>query len=164
MKTLYLVRHAKSSWKYKSLSDFERPLRKKGMDDLHAIIEVLKEKEVRPDFLVTSAAIRAVQTAVLLLQGLEMSQDSIGIKSSLYPGTCEQYLGCIKELPQEHHSVMLIGHHPAITEAINSLLEENLQRAATSSVHAIQWNEADRWEKCFDNPGQLLFAIKPKNL
>ena len=59
---------------------------------------------------------------------------------------------------------MLVGHHPAVTETINALLSEELQRAATSSVHAIQWDEADSWEKCLKKPGQLLFAIQPKNI
>jgi len=164
MKTLYIVRHAKSSWKNKSLDDFERPLRKKGVEDLRAVIEVLNERNVRPDFLLTSPAVRAIQTAMLLSQGLEMPQDSVGIRSVLYPGTCEQYQDCVRELPKERESVMIVGHHPAVTDMINSLLGEELQRAATSSVHAIQWDKADSWKKCFSNPGQLLFAVKPKNI
>ena len=164
MKTLYIVRHAKSSWKYKSFSDFERPLRKKGVEDLRTIIEVLKEKNVRPDFLITSPAVRAIQTAVLLSQGLEMPPESIVIKNVIYSGTHEQYLGCISELPQKNHSVILVGHHPAVADTINSLLGEELLCAATSSVHAIQWDEAKSWIKCITKPGQLLFAIKPKSI
>jgi len=164
MKTLYIVRHAKSSWRHKALNDFERPLRKKGMDDLHAIIKVLKEKNVHPDFLVTSAAVRTIQTAVLLSQGLEMPQEAFGIKSTLYHGDSDQYLDCIKELPKGCNSVMIVGHHPAITGTINVLLGEELHRVATSSVHGIQWDEADSWKKCVNEPGQLLFALKPKNL
>ena len=162
MKTLYIVRHAKSSWKHKSLNDFERPLRKKGMDDLHTIIGALKEKDVKPDFLVSSAAVRAIQTAVLLSQGLEMSQECLGIRIALYQGKCEQYMNSIKELPNECDSAMIIGHHPAITDTINYLLEEELPRVATSSVYCIQWDEMDSWEKCVGVPGHLIFHIKPK--
>ena len=167
MKTLYIVRHAKSSWKYKSLGDFERPLRKKGMDDLHAMIKALREQNVRPDLLLTSPAVRAVQTALFLSHGLEMTQDSISLKSILYPGDCEQSLNCVKGIPKKNHSAMIVGHHPAVTETIHSLLGEwgeELQRVSTSSVHAIQWDKADSWEKCVGRPGQLLFAIQPKHL
>ena len=134
------------------------------MDDLHRIIEVLKERNVCPDFLITSPAVRAVQTAVLLSQGLAMPPDSIAIKNVLYPGTSEQYLDCIKELSKEQQSVMIVGHHPAMTDTINTLLKEELQRVATSSVHAIQWDKAKSWEKCLSSPSQLVFAIKPKNI
>ena len=164
MKTLFIVRHAKSSWRYKSLSDFERPLRKKGMDRLHAVIEALKDKKAKPDFMMTSAAVRAIQTAVILSQGLKMPQEAFGIRSTLYPGNCDQYLDCIKQLPEEYHSVMIVGHHPAVTDTINSLLGEDMKQVATSSVHCIQWNKADSWNQCLNEPGQLLFAVKPKNL
>ena len=164
MKTLYIVRHAKSSWKHKSFSDFERPLRKKGVEDLRAMIDVLKARNVRPDLLMTSPAIRAIQTAVLVTQGLDMPSDSMRMKNELYLGTCEQYLDCVKTLSQECQSAMIVGHHPGVTDTINSLLGEELHRAATSSVHAIQWDEATSWKKCLNNPGQLVFAMKPKNL
>ena len=164
MKTLYIVRHAKSSWKYKALNDFERPLRKKGIDDLHAIIKALIGKNVRPDFIVTSAAVRTIQTAVCLSQGLEMPQEAFGIKSTLYRGKSEQYLDCIKGLSDEYQSVMIVGHHPAITETINILLGEELQRVVTSSVHCIQWEDSDFWENCVRQRAQLVFALKPKKL
>ena len=164
MKTLYIVRHAKSSWKYESLSDFERPLRKKGIDDLQTIAEALREKNVRPDLLLTSAAVRAIQTAVFLSQALELPEDILGVRSILYPGCRDQYLDCIRELPESCHSVMIVGHHPAVTDTINTLLGEELQRVATSSVHCIQWDNAESWKPCVSEPGQLVFAFKPKNL
>ena len=164
MKTLYIVRHAKSTWRYKSFSDFERPLRKKGVEDLRLMTQALKEKNIRPDILLTSPAVRAVQTAVLLSQGLEMSPESIAIKNVLYPGTSEQYLDCILELPQEFQAALIVGHHPAVTDIINLFLGEELLHAATSSVHAVQWGDAKSWKKCITVPGQLLFAIKPKSI
>jgi len=170
MKTLFIVRHAKSSWKYKALSDFERPLRKKGMDDLHTVIAALRDqfcrfehKNVRPDFMISSAAVRAIQTAVILSQSLELPQEAFGIRSTLYPGDCDHYFDCIKQLPKEYHSAMIVGHHPAVTDTINTLLgEEDIKRVVTSSIHCIRWEEADSWKQCFDEPGQLLFALKPK--
>ena len=164
MKTLSIVRHAKSSWKYKALSDFERPLRKKGMEDLHAVITALRDKDVRPDFMMTSAAVRAIQTAVLLSQGLEMPQEAFGIRRTLYPGSCDQFFDCIKQFSEEYHSAMIVGHHPAVTDTINTLLGEDIKRVATSSVYCIQWDKADSWKQCLDEPGQLVFALKPKKL
>ena len=134
------------------------------MDDLHDIIKALRDKDIRLDFLVTSAAVRAIQTAVLLSQGLEMPQEAFGIRSTLYPGTCDQYLDCIKHLPKECFSAMIVGHHPAVTETINTLLGEELHRVATASVHCIRWDEAETWQQCLDEPGQLMFAFKPKNI
>ena len=164
MKTLYIVRHAKSSWKYESLSDCERPLRKKGIDDLQNIIEALREKNIHPEMILTSTAVRAIQTAVLLSQGLDMPQDVLGVRSILYPGCRDQYLDCIRQLPEDLRSVMIVGHHPAVTDTINTLLGEELHRVATSSVHCVRWDEADSWKQCVSEPGQLVFAFKPKNL
>ena len=115
MKTLYLVRHAKAVREEESLSDYERPLRNKGMRSIHGVIKKLKEKNTQPDILYSSHAMRAIQTATLIFRGLELPQEAFSLCPSLFEGPLSDYVSVMRSIPEKCRSAMIIGHNPAIT-------------------------------------------------
>ncbi len=158
MKTLYLVRHAKSSWDYDDLCDFDRPLGAKGIKQLQTVIPALKKEKIRPDMLLSSPAVRAIQTAMMVFQGLELPTDVFALCAPLYEGAAVDYLDAIKALPESVGSAMLVGHHPGITNAVNQLLGENLEKIPTSAVYGIRW-KTDSWTKCVSEKGNSVFTL-----
>ena len=84
MKTLYIVRHAKSSWKYEGIDDIDRPLKKRGIKDAHMMSEILKETIDRPDVFVSSCANRALHTGIIFGNTFKYPLSNLKISKSLY--------------------------------------------------------------------------------
>ncbi len=158
MKILYLVRHAKSSWDYDDLCDFDRPLGTKGIKQLQTIIPALKKEKVRPDVLVSSPAVRAIQTAMMVLHGLELPTEAFTLRAPLYEGAALEYLDAIQSLSDSFDTAMIVGHHPGITNAVNRLLGEHFEKIPTSAVYGIRW-KTDSWTKCVSEKGTSVFAL-----
>jgi len=90
MKTLYLARHAKSSWKHPELSDIERPLNKRGKRDAPYIGNLLKEKGVKPDIVISSPAVRAKKTALAIAEIIEYPKSKIIIDENIYESSSSE--------------------------------------------------------------------------
>ena len=84
MKTIYIVRHAKSSWEYQGIKDMDRPLKKRGINDAYLVSSILKEKILKPDAFITSSAIRALSTAVVFCNNFGFPLSRLKINKSLY--------------------------------------------------------------------------------
>ena len=82
MKTLYIVRHAKSSWTYKRIEDIDRPLKKRGIKDAHLMSKFLSKKIEKPDVFVTSSANRALHTAIIFVKNLVFHTQIFKLKDS----------------------------------------------------------------------------------
>jgi phosphohistidine phosphatase len=115
MKTLVLVRHAKSSWDNPGLSDFERKLNKRGVRDAPYMGKVVKEKGIQPDLIVSSPAVRALTTAKFFAHALDYSEDQIDKRESIYTSGPRQILTIINHLDDELNTIMLFGHNPDLT-------------------------------------------------
>ena len=116
MKTLILVRHAKSSWSDRSLPDQERPLNKRGERAARHLGRRLAKRARRPALIVSSPAQRALRTARLLARRLDYSGRSIVIETDLYAHPVSDLLRVVQSLSDQYACVMLIGHNPEFTE------------------------------------------------
>lgn len=124
MKTLFLVRHAKSSRDDPSLPDRERPLDERGLRDAPAMGKRLAERKVKPDLLVSSPAVRALTTAHLIADELGYARDDIAIDDRLYASSADDLLGVVRVLDNKLGTVMLFGHNPEFTDLAQRLSGE----------------------------------------
>jgi phosphohistidine phosphatase len=161
MKTLYLVRHAKSSWEHSLQSDFERPLNERGMNAAPLVARRMKEKNVRPALIVTSPANRAQTTAEIFAAILEYPEEKIVQNMAIYTGNTETLLQIMRSLPENCNSAMLFGHNPAMTEFSNFLTGEHLDNIVTCGVMCIDMGEKP-WEDAGKGSGKRIWYDYPK--
>ena len=121
MKTLILVRHAKSSWKHPGLPDRLRPLNKRGQHDAPVMGKRLAKREITPDLIVSSPAARAMATAESIAREIGHPEEEIRADERLYGASAFELLEIIQELDDALEHVMLIGHNPGLTDLANDL-------------------------------------------
>lgn len=163
MKTLYIVRHAKSSWKEKDIPDEERPLLEKGKKRTKKIIDHLHDRDVTINYLVTSHAVRALETAKMFARGLNYPTDKIRIDKRIYHSDAEGLMNEFFDMPQRHKSLMLVGHNPTLTNFVNRFVKPKIDWIPTSGVVCIEF-DTDKWEEIIDAKSRLKFVIFPKML
>src|SRR6478609_6616404 len=115
MKTLYLVRHAKSSWDDIDLSDFDRPLNDRGKKDAPKMGKRLKERDIFPDVMLSSPAKRALETCKAIAKALSFPEEKITTDKRLYHASEDQLLKVVQGLKDRHDNVeviMIFGHNP----------------------------------------------------
>lgn len=122
MKTLFLVRHAKSSRDDPSLCDRDRPLNERGMRDAPRVGEQLAKRALNPDLILSSPARRARTTAEIIAEKLGYRLKSIVVEDRLYASTADDLLAVVHELRDRAKCVMLFGHNPALSELAHRLL------------------------------------------
>ena len=124
MKTLMLVRHAKSSWDNTALPDRDRPLADRGKRDVARMSKRLAERDLKPDLIMSSPAARALATAEVIAMRLGCKRKNIAVNDRLYVGDADDLLEVIQELGDKLEHVMLVGHNPELTELARHLSSE----------------------------------------
>ena len=160
MKTLYLARHAKSSWKNPELSDADRPLNKRGKRDAPLMGETLNEKGVKLDLMVTSPAKRARLTAESIAKEIGYKKKDIVVDEDLYEFSTSGLLDVIQGFNNEYNSVMIFGHNPAFTTLNNNLTDQYIDNIPTCGIVCIQFGL--QWKEIESNSGKTQFFIYPK--
>jgi phosphohistidine phosphatase len=163
MKTLYLVRHAKSSWDHPGLSDFERPLLETGIKKTRQIIEYLNKKKVIAELIISSPAVRALETARLIAGGIAYPIENIKTEQAIYEAGVDDYLDVINNTPDEIASMMIFGHNPTITFVANLFLEKKIELLPTSGVVSVTFN-TERWSKITEMRPSKESVVFPKML
>lgn len=163
MKTLYVMRHAKSAWGEPGLDDFERPLLEKGKKRTRTIIEYLKKKDVKPGLLLSSPAVRALQTAQIMLHGLGMDKEALRIEKSMYTSDSEQLEDLFFDLPSTVDEILMVGHNPAVTNFVNRFIDAKIDALPTSGTVALAFDIKD-WEDVLNVKPKLRFVAFPKML
>ena len=162
MKTLLLVRHAKSSWDDPSLSDFDRPLNDRGKNDAPEMAKRLSEKKIAIDAFVSSPAKRAKKTCKFFAKEFDHDKNDIVLEERLYEAGPDNFLDVIKDFKNKWDSVAIFSHNPGITYFANSLTEVKLDNMPTCSIFAIKIN-ADKWEEIEEANKEFLFFDYPKH-
>jgi len=163
MKTLYLVRHAKSDWGDLSLKDFDRPLNARGLQNAPKMGMKLKEKGEAPALIVSSPAMRTKQTAALLCEQLSMNTAHIAYIDTIYEASTRELLLLINAFDAKHDSVMLVCHNMAVTYIAEYLTHGDIGDFPTCGVMKINF-EFDDWTLVSENTGEKEFFWKPKEL
>ncbi len=166
MKTLYLIRHAKSSWDDPELDDFERPLNKRGKKDAPNMAKRLKEKRVTPDFMISSPAARALDTCKEFARILDYDKDKIKTDQRLYHADEDQILTVIRDLKDrvrdDEEIVLLFGHNPGLTEFANVLMNQSIKNIPTCGIVKCHL-KIDHWKDATFGCGVLDFFDFPKS-
>jgi phosphohistidine phosphatase len=145
MKTLFLIRHAKSSWDDPALSDEERPLNDRGRRDAPRMGERLAKRDVKPDLILSSPAVRALSTAEILAKKLDYRRKDIVVTERLYAVDADELLDVIHHLADRVERVMLFGHNPELTELAHRLSGE-ITHMPTCAVAEFTF-DAKSWSK-----------------
>ncbi len=149
MKTLTLVRHAKSSWKDTRLSDRERPLNKRGKRDAPVMGKRMVEHGIRPSLIISSPAKRAWSTAKIIAAQISYPIEFLQREDGLYLASLDEILDIIVAQDNRFNNLMVVGHNPGMTDFANFLspgLTNNLPTAGVISVQIDQddWNLYER--------------------
>ena len=162
MKTLILVRHAKSSWNNDAPTDFERPLNNRGMRDAPEMAARLVARGLLPDTVVSSSATRALVTARLLLNGLELNSRILHTTDSIYEAPVSALLETIGGLNDNDRTAMLIGHNPGMSSAANHLCSEAALQMPTCAMACLDL-DIKKWAEIYKDCATLRFYDYPKN-
>jgi phosphohistidine phosphatase len=134
MKTLILIRHAKSSRSIEGIHDFDRPLSKRGYKDASRMSIALKSTGIKTGLLLTSPAIRAVTTAFIFAKELHSPLNAVLMKEEIYSANYKNLLALLKNISQENSSVMLFGHNPSLEKMVNYFSTSHIEKLPTCGV------------------------------
>jgi phosphohistidine phosphatase len=162
MKTLLLIRHAKSSWDAPGLSDADRPLNDRGKKDAPEMAKRLKKRNLSIDQFISSTAKRARKTAKYFAEEYDVKKDSIKEVEDLYMATTPGFIKTIEDTRNKHDVIALFSHNPGITEFANSLTDTRIDDMPTCSVFAVQAN-VDDWKEFMNAEKKFLFFDYPGN-
>jgi phosphohistidine phosphatase len=162
MKTLLIIRHAKSSWDIGSLSDFERPLNDRGKKDAPEMAKRLLDKKILIDVFISSPAKRAKKTAEFFCSVYNRKEEDIVFISALYHASTAIFYETIEEINNTFTSVALFSHNPGITTFVNELVQSvNIDNMPTCGIFAIKI-DSDNWKDFRKSKKELLFFDYPK--
>ena len=145
-KTLYIVRHGKSSWDFEDGADADRPLKEKGIRDTYDIAGRIKSKVLIPQLIISSSAIRALHTAVIFSRVLGIPEKSILISSELLHTTPAKIIDFIGNTSSSIDSLMIFGHNPGFTSLANLLSNLEIANIPTAGLVKLEF-ETDSWKK-----------------
>ncbi|MBX2828190.1 MAG: histidine phosphatase family protein [Flavobacteriaceae bacterium] len=160
MKTLYMVRHAKSSWKH-DVIDHKRPLKGRGRRDGVLVSEYLSDKIMSPQRIVTSGATRALSTASYFKKAFNTPDSDFEINNDLYDFSGHNVMDIIKGLDNTLNRVMIVGHNHAFTSIANMLGNTYIDNVPTCGFIELQF-ESDSWGDI--TTGKTIQTVFPRDL
>ena len=161
MKTLYLTRHAKSSWDDGILSDHDRPLNGRGLRDAPLMARLFAERKEPLDLLISSTATRAWATASFFAQALSVPLDSVHTERSAYHASAAALLSIVNGLPDHADRVMLFGHNPGMSIFCSDLCEKGPGELVT--CHTVRLDLfVDHWSHVAMGSGVMRWDDHPK--
>jgi phosphohistidine phosphatase len=161
MRNLYLLRHAKSSWKDESLADFERPLSGRGQRACLAIARFIVSDNLDFDLAICSTAVRARETMDLIKQRAKLRTE-VRYDERVYEATASRLLQVVSEIESDKKSVILVGHNPGFEELMLSITGERLA-IPTGALSQIDL-KVSKWSDTIVGKGTLSWIVKPKDL
>ncbi len=163
MKTIYILRHAKSSWEFPHLSDEERPLIDKGKKRTRLIIQYLQDNNIFPDIIISSHATRASETAKIVARAIGYPIDKIQINKTIYHSDEESLIDQFYDIYDQYSAAMLVGHNPTLTNFVNLYLDEKIEWLPTSGLVSISFS-TNKWVEISSAKHHVNFVITPAML
>jgi phosphohistidine phosphatase len=162
MKTLLVMRHAKSSWKQAGLADWERPLNKRGRRDAPRMGDFLRHQDLVPGLIVSSAARRARQTAEAVAEAAGYDGE-VSYLDRLYGADPAEYVAVLRSLSDDVDCVMVIGHNPSLEDLLE-LLTDQWERLPTAAIAQIALS-IHKWSRLTaGRSAQLVQVWRPREL
>jgi phosphohistidine phosphatase len=161
MKTLVLIRHAKSSWKDSSLADYDRPLNKRGKRDAPLMGEVIAAKNLLPDLFWVSPAKRATKTAQKIAQQMGYDEQQIIYQDCLYFGGKQKILELIQAQASQTQTIYIVSHNPDLNDLAEYFLGNFMPNIPTAGIVAFEF-EVESWAQIGKGQAKMLFFEYPK--
>lgn len=161
MKTLILVRHAKSSWDDPGLNDFDRPLNDRGKKDAPKMAERLAKKKIEIDAFISSPAKRAARTAKFFAEEFKAKKKEIIFKTELYLASENVFYDVIEKTDDDLDTIAVFSHNPGITDFANDLTEIKIDNIPTCGVFAVKI-DSGHWADIKDSKKEFWFFDYPK--
>ncbi|MDX1462745.1 MAG: histidine phosphatase family protein [Marinirhabdus sp.] len=160
MKTLYMVRHAKSSWKH-DVIDHQRPLKGRGKNDGELVSEYVSTNYSAPEKIVSSDAVRALTTAQYFKDAFQIEDSDFSTDHSLYDFSGQDVMSVIKNFDDELNCVMIVGHNHAFTSIANMLGNQYIENLPTCGFVIIEFDE-ESWSDI--STGKTTSMVFPRHL
>lgn len=160
MKTLYIVRHAKSSWKYTNVKDQDRPLKERGISDAYLMANALFEKHTKPDVFISSSAMRALQTSVIFCNTFNYPLANLKINKSLYSFSDGYLIKTVKALDDAYNSAIIFSHDHGISTFVNKYGDQHIDHVPTCGIIGIEL-DIKHWKNL--SKGKTVLVDFPKN-
>lgn len=161
MKTLYLCRHAKSSWADAGMDDFDRPLNERGLLNAPFMAAIFKQRGEPVQLIVSSPAVRALSTARYFANALGMAGGAFVEERSIYLAERHTLSTIVGQLPNNTDRVMVFGHNPGLTELTNHLSDASIDNLPTCGIVRIDFGVED-WKHIIKGSGTLVWFDHPK--
>lgn len=162
MKTLILVRHAKSDWGNPGLDDFDRPLNERGKKDAPAMAQRLLDKKIKIDAFIASPAKRAAKTAKFFAEAYKQKKDEIDFREKLYLAEPATFFSVIASTNDKHNTIAVFSHNYGITDFANMLTATRIDNIPTAGVFAIKV-DCDKWADFKEARKEFWFFDYPKS-
>lgn len=162
MKTLILVRHAKSDWNEAGLSDIERPLNERGKKDAPEMAKRLRKKGIKVDAFISSPAKRALRTARFFAEAFDLKKEDIQVEKILYGALSSQFEQVVASIKDKNETIAIFSHNPGITEYANTLCNVHTDNIPTCGMFAVQ-ADIEKWGDFLKTEKMFLFYDYPKN-
>ena len=159
MKKIFLLRHAKSSWKDQFLNDFERPLNKRGKRDAPLIAEQLRNRNIIPDLIISSSSKRTFDTAKIFAKVLEYKSDILR-SDKLYEASSFEILNHINKIDDAYNNIIVVCHNPGITNLVNFLSDFSIENIPTAGIVGFSFDKS--WSDIKEKSCAFLFFDYPK--
>jgi phosphohistidine phosphatase len=161
MRTLYLIRHAKSSWDNPGLRDFNRPLNERGQRDAPLMAALMVKMGIKPDLIVSSPARRAITTAQFFADAMGIADEDIVRNQDIYEAYPQEILRLISELPESAETVFMFGHNPTFTDVANRFSDDFIENIPTCGIVRIE-SPADSWRSFYEGNARVNAQYFPK--
>lgn len=163
MKELFIIRHAKSSWKQPGLQDLDRPLNNRGLKDAPRMANFLKSQDIKPDQMLLSPSVRTKQTAAYFKIINEMDEVDVEQIPALYHAYADTIFSIIEELDDSNACVFLFGHNPGLTYFVNTFKGTYIDNLPTCGVCHIRF-QIEHWNEISPINGEIINFWYPKLL
>lgn len=160
MKTIYVVRHARAHSKAAGSSDIERTLTDEGRRDARLIGSRLRDKNILPDLIISSAAKRTLDTAYILADEMHYPRSAIDVRKSLYDIEFEDLLDILSGIDDSYESVMFVGHNPPMSTMSDYLTRYGVGNLLPGSVFCCEF-KVDTWKAISKYGGICRFLLSP---
>ena len=161
IKNLHIVRHGKSSWDFEDISDIDRPLSPRGINNAYLMAKKLSERKVEPDLFITSPANRALYTSIIFARVLKFPYKQIMVSDEVYMGYTEDLIKLIRKVDKSISTLLVFGHNPAFTALANQLLDNYLENIPTAGIVSLTLG-IDTWEELGKKSPEKDFFDYPK--
>lgn len=161
MKTIHLLRHAKSSWKDPGQTDFERPLNGRGREAAPLVGQFMLKQKIRPELILSSPAERARQTAALVIQSAKLNAE-LRFDERIYEASAARLLEVVSQIDETVGVALLVGHNPGMEDLLRVLTGES-QTMPTAALARILL-DVEKWSKVREGTGRLEWLVRAKEL